>query len=62
MYRRLTDAGAVLIAKLASGEMAFDDVWWGGQVKNPWNVGQGASGSSAGAGSVCVCVCVCVCV
>lgn len=23
----------MLIAKLATGEMAFDDVWWGGKVK-----------------------------
>ena len=45
---RLQKAGAVLIAKLATGEMAFDDVWWGGKVKNPWNVAEGSSGSSAG--------------
>ena len=45
---RLQKAGAVLIAKLATGEMAFDDVWWGGKVKNPWNVNEGSSGSSAG--------------
>ncbi len=46
--RRLQNAGAVLIAKLATGEMAFDDVWWGGKVKNPWNIDEGSSGSSAG--------------
>ena len=45
---RLQSAGAVLIAKLATGEMAFDDVWWGGKVKNPWNINEGSSGSSAG--------------
>ena len=38
--RRLRRAGAVLVAKLATGEMAFDDVWWGGMVKNPWNIAQ----------------------
>ncbi|CAL5229954.1 g13383 [Coccomyxa viridis] len=48
VYKRLQKAGAVLIAKLATGEMAFDDVWWGGKVKNPWNVNEGSSGSSAG--------------
>ncbi|KAK9825906.1 hypothetical protein WJX81_004298 [Elliptochloris bilobata] len=48
VYQRLRNAGAVLVAKLATGEMAFDDVWWGGQVKNPWNIAQGSSGSSAG--------------
>lgn len=36
------------VAKLATGEMAFDDVWWGGMVKNPWNIAQGSSGSSGG--------------
>ncbi len=45
---RLQKAGAVLVAKLATGEMAFDDVWWGGKVKNPWNLDEGSSGSSAG--------------
>lgn len=45
---RLQKAGAVLIAKLATGEMAFDDVWWGGKVKNPWNINEGSSGSSGG--------------
>lgn len=38
----------MLVAKLATGEMAFDDVWWGGKVKNPWNLDEGSSGSSAG--------------
>eukprot|EP00884_Botryococcus_braunii_P023682 jgi/Botrbrau1/9999/Bobra.0012s0088.1 len=51
VYIKLRNAGAVLLAKLASGAMAFDDVWWGGQVKNPWNVAEGASGSSAGSAS-----------
>src|SRR5215475_8050262 len=47
----LHDAGAVLVAKLASGELAQGDSWWGGQTKNPWDVKQGSSGSSAGPGS-----------
>lgn len=45
---RLTAAGAICIAKLATGELAFDDVWYGGHVKNPWNLAQSSSGSSAG--------------
>lgn len=45
---RLKDAGAVLIAKLATGEMAYDDVWFDGFTKNPWNIAEGSSGSSAG--------------
>jgi Asp-tRNA(Asn)/Glu-tRNA(Gln) amidotransferase A subunit family amidase len=47
----LREAGAVLVAKLASGELAQGDNWWGGQTKNPWDVTQGSSGSSAGPGS-----------
>ena len=48
---RLDDAGAVLIAKLATGELALDDIWFGGQTKNPWDLSMGAQGSSAGPGS-----------
>jgi hypothetical protein len=33
----LRDAGAVLIAKLATGELAGGDNWFGGQTKNPWD-------------------------
>ncbi|MEO5926221.1 MAG: amidase [Bryobacteraceae bacterium] len=47
----LRDAGAVLLAKLTTGELAQGDRWFGGQTKNPWNTSQGSSGSSAGPGS-----------
>jgi len=47
----LRQAGAVLLAKLASGELAQGDRWFGGQTKNPWNLSEGSSGSSAGPGS-----------
>jgi Asp-tRNA(Asn)/Glu-tRNA(Gln) amidotransferase A subunit family amidase len=47
----LRQAGAVLIAKLATGELATGDRWWGGQTKNPWDPTQGSGGSSAGPGS-----------
>ena len=47
----LRDAGAVLIAKLATGELASGDNWFGGQTKSPWNLSQGSSGSSAGPSS-----------
>ncbi len=47
----LREAGAVLLAKLASGELAQGDRWFGGQTKNPWNTAEGSSGSSAGPGS-----------
>jgi Asp-tRNA(Asn)/Glu-tRNA(Gln) amidotransferase A subunit family amidase len=48
---RLNAAGAVLVAKLATGELAIDDVWFGGQTKNPWDLSMGSQGSSAGPGS-----------
>lgn len=48
---RLHAAGAVLVAKLATGELALDDIWFGGQTKNPWDLSMGSQGSSAGPGS-----------
>ena len=48
---RLDEAGAVLIAKLTLGELAMDDVWFGGMTRTPWDVERGSSGSSAGSGS-----------
>ncbi len=49
--KRLNEAGAVLVAKLSLGALALNDVWFGGQTKNPWNLEEGASGSSAGPGA-----------
>ena len=51
VVRRLDDAGAVLVAKLSLGELAYGDVWHGGMTKNPWKTDQGSSGSSAGPAS-----------
>ncbi len=51
VVRRLAEAGAVLIAKLTVGELAWGDVWFGGQTKTPWDIKKGASGSSAGPGA-----------
>jgi Asp-tRNA(Asn)/Glu-tRNA(Gln) amidotransferase A subunit family amidase len=48
---RLNEAGAVLVAKLSLGALALNDVWFGGQTKNPWNLDEGSSGSSAGPGA-----------
>jgi Asp-tRNA(Asn)/Glu-tRNA(Gln) amidotransferase A subunit family amidase len=48
VVERLRDAGAVLLAKLTLGELAWGDVWFGGKTKNPWNIDEGSSGSSAG--------------
>jgi len=55
---RLADAGAVLIAKLSTGELALDDIWFGGQTKNPWDFSMGSQGSSAGPGSATAAGCV----
>lgn len=51
VVKRLTEAGAVLIAKLTLGALAWGDVWFGGKTKNPWNLEEGSSGSSAGPGA-----------
>ena len=55
---RLREAGAVLIAKLATGRFAAGDNWYRGQTKNPWNPEQGSSGSSAGPASATAAGCV----
>ena len=54
----LREAGAVLLAKLATGELAGGDQWWGGRTNNPWKLDEGASGSSAGPGSATAAGCV----
>ncbi len=51
VVRRLEEAGAVLVAKLTLGALAWGDVWYGGMTRNPWNYEQGSSGSSAGSAS-----------
>ncbi len=51
VIQRLDDAGAVLVAKLTLGELAWGDVWFGGMTRNPWNTEEGSSGSSAGSAS-----------
>ena len=49
---RLENAGAVLIAKLASNPFAGGGVqWYRGLTRNPWNPHQDAAGSSSGSGS-----------
>ncbi|MDP2915098.1 MAG: amidase, partial [Candidatus Aminicenantes bacterium] len=54
VFTRLTEAGAVLVAKLTLGALAQGDRWFGGQTKSPWdpaNPNNGSSGSSAGPAS-----------
>uniref|UniRef100_A0A0A9HN21 Amidase domain-containing protein n=1 Tax=Arundo donax TaxID=35708 RepID=A0A0A9HN21_ARUDO len=48
VYKRLKSAGAVLVAKLVTGSPAYDDIWFGGRTRNPWNIEEFSNGSSAG--------------
>ncbi len=51
VVRRLSEAGAVLIAKLTLGALANGDVWFDGRTRNPFDLEEGSSGSSAGSAS-----------
>jgi Asp-tRNA(Asn)/Glu-tRNA(Gln) amidotransferase A subunit family amidase len=51
VIKKLEEAGAVLIAKLSMGALAWGDVWFSGKTRNPWDTTQGSSGSSAGSAS-----------
>ena len=48
VIRRLSAAGGVLLGKTSVGALAFGDIWYGGQTRNPWNTEEGSRGSSAG--------------
>ncbi|KAD4385906.1 hypothetical protein E3N88_26075 [Mikania micrantha] len=48
VYKRLKSAGAVLVGKLVTGSLAYDDIWFGGRTRNPWNIEEFTTGSSAG--------------
>jgi len=54
VYEQLKKAGAVLCAKLSLGALAYNNKWFGGETKNPWNPRQGSSGSSAGSAAATV--------
>ena len=45
---KLRAAGAVLVAKLSTGELAIGDLWFRARTRNPWDPELGSSGSSAG--------------
>src|SRR5687767_4115607 len=54
VVERLSEAGAVLVAKLSMGALAQGARWFAGVTRNPWQpdeAQQGSSGSSAGPGS-----------
>ena len=51
IVKRLRAAGAVLLGKTTLGALAYNDIWYGGRTRNPWNLNEGSSGSSAGSAS-----------
>ena len=51
IVKMLRAAGAVLLGKTTVGALAFNDIWYGGITRNPWNLNEGSSGSSAGSAS-----------
>ena len=51
IVRKLRAAGAVLLGKTTVGALAYNDIWYGGRTRNPWNLNEGSSGSSAGSAS-----------
>lgn len=51
VIKKLDEAGAVLVAKLSLGALAWGDVWYSDTTRNPWNPEEGSSGSSAGPAS-----------
>ncbi|MBN9508104.1 MAG: amidase, partial [Alphaproteobacteria bacterium] len=38
VVRQLDAAGAVMLAKLSVGALAYGDLWYGGRTRNPWNI------------------------
>jgi Asp-tRNA(Asn)/Glu-tRNA(Gln) amidotransferase A subunit family amidase len=58
VVRLLREAGAVLLAKLTTGELASGDQWFGGRTNSPWDPTEGSSGSSAGPASATAAGCV----
>jgi Asp-tRNA(Asn)/Glu-tRNA(Gln) amidotransferase A subunit family amidase len=51
VIRKLEEAGAVHLAKLSLGALAWGDVWFDAMTRNPWDTLEGSSGSSAGPAS-----------
>ncbi len=61
VVKRLDEAGAILVAKLALGSLAQGNRWWKQYTRNPWipeQLSPGASGSSAGPASATAAGCV----
>ena len=57
VVQKLEEAGAVLVAKLATGTLASGEKWYGGETKSPWTL-KSSGGSSAGPASAVAAGCV----
>jgi Asp-tRNA(Asn)/Glu-tRNA(Gln) amidotransferase A subunit family amidase len=57
VVQKLEEAGAVLVAKLSTGELASGEKWYGGRTKSPWTL-KSSGGSSAGPASAVSAGCV----
>ena len=57
VVQKLEAAGAVLVAKLATGTLASGEKWFGGRTKSPWTL-RSSGGSSAGPASAVAAGCV----
>lgn len=58
VVRKLEKAGAVLVAKLATGRLASGEEWYGGTTRNPWRPSRPSGGSSGGPASAIAAGCV----
>lgn len=58
IYKKLTEAGAILVAKLAMGSLASGEKWFGGTTRTPWHPDYPSGGSSSGPASATVSGCV----
>lgn len=57
VVQKLDAAGAVLVAKLSTGELASGEKWFDGHTKNPWTM-KSSGGSSAGPASAVAAACI----
>ncbi|MBN1997589.1 amidase [candidate division KSB1 bacterium] len=57
VVKKLEEAGAILVAKLATGTLASGEKWYGGTTKSPWTL-EPSGGSSAGPASAVAAGCV----
>jgi len=57
VVQKLETAGAVLVAKLATGTLASGEKWFGGRTRSPWTL-KSSGGSSAGPASAVAAGCV----